>query len=155
MQENRKQKKAENELLKKLQRVPIIDMLLEDIQSSAEKNEVWLQKSQSTYDSCERLVVIQKERLQIFWQTQKNEKSNRKQIVESLCCDFSKKGYMPLEAYQAANGTIVPVEKVCCLVASVICLKLREKFRDCQFPSNINESRFTYTVPGTEGCAWF
>lgn len=152
---NEKNREEEAELLQKLQQVPIIDMLLENVQTDAEKNESWLQKSQSTYDSRERTVQIQKDALQIIWETQGDKKSAQKQIVESLCYEFSKNGYMPLEPYRAANGQTVPVERVCCLVASVVCLKMKEKFQDCQFPNSTEENQFTYTVPRTEGWAWF
>jgi len=152
-----KREAAENEVMRKLSMLPILDQVIDTILS--DENEPWIRTCQSYYDRYDRKVVIGPDSFEVIWRELHGEPVEEK-VLDSVAYSYTKSGYVPLHAFSYDDGKKeITTHEVCHLWACVIRERMIAKMPNSRFSTVTYDQgetvSFTYSVPGLFFKDWF
>ena len=154
-----KREEIEEEIKKKLSHNSMIDALVEEMINNNNAERAWLHIGQDYYDSCERIVRVDKDGISIK-ESEAGHFNESSRTVSKIGYRYVDHGFVPLHAYKSSDNTKqLPLNRVCHLLALTIKEKLeknRPDFKCGEVSDETSEaSRFRYKVPALPFEEWF
>lgn len=155
---NAKEKAAEEEVMRKLSTLPILDDLIATVMLVAEEKESWIRETQTYYDNRLRTVSIKPDSFEIKWSIYEDLPGvgRKEEVLERVGYSYTSSGYLPLHRYVYDGGKKeIPTSRICVLWACVVRERMAAKMQHCEF-SNVNhDATFTYKTPMLRFRDWF
>lgn len=153
---NAKREAVENEVIRALSQLPILDALVYSFAEAA-KSKPWLTKCQGYYDERKRKVAIAADTFFVEWEKVSSE--GKRETIDAVNYAYTESGYVPLHDHINEKGKVdIPLIRVLTLWAEVVQSRLKEQMPNCRFSEisvHADYVTFAYKVPQLQFKDWF